>query len=201
MASSRLPAGTSQALAGLRNRTMLLIIGGALVVLLIWFVAYFSPSGKQLSSVNAQTVSAQTQQAQLNEQLARLKVYANQAGALLQLSNRLTAALPSTTDIYDYITELSNAANATGVTILSVSPDTPTSTPGKVTLIPVQVSTQGSYDQMLAFMKALYALPRLTIMNSVQLSGGGSGTNRSTQLSASFDMDIFALPSAPTTGP
>jgi Tfp pilus assembly protein PilO len=192
-------AAKGETLAGLRNRTMLLIIAGTLVVLLIWFVAYFSPSGKKLDSVNAQTQSAQTEQSELNAQLTRLRTYANQAGALIQLSDRLTAALPTTIDIYDYITALSNAAGSTGVNIQSISPSAPASAPGKVTVIPVEVTVQGDYDQMLAFMKALYALPRLTVIQSVQLSGGGANTNRGTQLSASFDLDIFALAGAPTT--
>ena len=179
---------------------MLLIIGGALLVLLIWFVAYFSPSGKQLSSINAQAQSAQTQQAQLNEQLSRLKSYSKQTGALLQLSDRLTAALPTTTDIYNYITELSNAASATGVHIVSVTPNTPSAgTTGKVSVISVAISVGGNYDQMLAFMNALYALPRLTVISSVQIAGGGAATNRSTQLAGTFEVDIFALPSTPAS--
>jgi Tfp pilus assembly protein PilO len=182
---------------------MLLIIGATLLVLLIWFVAYFSPSGKQLSSVNAQTQTAQTEQAQLNEQLSRLKSYSKQTGALLQLSDRLTAALPTTTDIYNYITELSNAANATGAHIESVSPNAPgPAAPGKVSVISVGITASGTYDQLLAFMKALYALPRLTVISSVEIAGGGTSTNRSTPLDGTFQVAIFSLPTtaASTSG-
>jgi len=191
-------AGTSPALAGLRNRTMLLVIGGAVFVLLIWFVAYFSPAGKQLASVNAKTQTALVQQSQLDQQLARLRSYSKETGTLLQLSDRLSAALPPTTDIYDYLTALSNAAASAHVTIQSVSPSTPT-TAGALSVIAVQVATTGSYDQTLAFIKALYALPRLTIISSLQISGGGSGSNRSVALQGSFALDIFALPTATPT--
>src|ERR1700722_16015555 len=151
-----MPGGTAS-LAGLRNRTMMLIIGGALLVLFIWFVAYFSPSGKKLGAVNTQTQTALTQQAQLNDQLARLRTYSNETGTLIQLSDRLSAALPPTTDIYNHIPSLSQAATTAGVSIESVSPNTPTAD-GGVSVIGVSINTRGSYDQTLAFIKALNAL-------------------------------------------
>lgn len=191
-------AGTAPALAGLRNRTMLLVIGGAMLVLLIWFVAYFSPAGKQLASINTQTQTALVQQSQLDQQLARLRTYSKETGTLLQLSDRLSTALPPTTDIYDYLTALSNAAASAHVTIQSISPSAAT-TAGALSVIAVQVATTGSYDQTLAFVKALYALPRLTVISSLQITGGGAGSTRSTSLQGNFALDIFALPTATST--
>jgi Tfp pilus assembly protein PilO len=185
-------------LGGFRNRTIMLLIGGAVFVLLIWYVAYFSPSAKKLASVNSQTQSALTEQSQLNTQLARLRSYSRETGTLVQLSNRLSAALPPTQDIYNYLTALSNAANAAGVAISSVDPSTPT-TSGAVSVIPIDVSTKGTYDQTLSFIKDLYALPRLTIITGVQLSGGGASTNRATELDTSFSMAILAQSSASPT--
>lgn len=191
-------AGATDRLGALKNRTMMLVIGGALVLLLIWFVAYFSPSGKQLGTINSQAQAAETQQSQLNLQLARLKAYSKQAGALVQLSDRLGSALPATTDIYNYITELSNAGSATGIKILSVSPGSAAAS-GKISVASVGLTTSGTYDQTLAFIKALYALPRLTIITSLDISGGGSNTSRSSTLQCTLQLDIFALPSATTT--
>src|ERR1700678_2874859 len=105
-------AATTDKLGGLRNRTMMLVIGGSVLVLLIWFVAYFSPSGKQLGGINTKTQAPTPEQAQLNLQLDRLKACSKETGTLALLSNRLSAALPPTIDIYDYITALSNAAAA-----------------------------------------------------------------------------------------
>ncbi|HXQ19188.1 MAG TPA: type 4a pilus biogenesis protein PilO [Acidimicrobiales bacterium] len=190
-------AGSPTALVGLRNRTMVLTIGGALFVLLIWFVAYFSPAGKQLASANTQTQAALVQQSQLDQQLARLRSYSKETSTLVQLSDRLSAALPPTVDIYDYITALSNAAVAAHVSIQNVSPTTPTSA-GAVSVIQVNVTTTGTYDETLAFIKALYALPRLTIISSLQISGGGTSASRGTSLQGTFTLDIFSLPTAPT---
>jgi Tfp pilus assembly protein PilO len=187
-------------LAGLKNRTMLLIIGGSVLVLLIWYVAYFAPSGKQLGAVGAQTQIAQTQQAQLNAELARLRSYSKETGTLATLSDRLGAALPATTDIYDYITALSNAGSVADVKITSIDPGS-AAVVGPVSVIPVSLSASGSYDQTLAFIKALYALPRLTVISSVDISGGGTQTSRSTSLTTTYSLYIFALPSATTPTP
>jgi Tfp pilus assembly protein PilO len=182
-------------LGALRNRTMMLVIGGAVLVLLIWFVAYFSPSGKRLSAISTQTQAALTEQSQLNLQLARLRSYSKEAGTLALLSQRLTSALPPTTDIYDYITALSNAGSAANVKIASIDPGTAVAA-GPVSVISVSLTASGDYDQMLAFIKALYALPRLTVISGVDLSGGGATSTRTASLTGSFSLEIFALPSA-----
>jgi len=186
---------TTDRLAGLKNRTMLLIIGGTVLALLIWYVAYFSPSGKQLRAVGTQTQTAQTEQAQLNTELIRLRSYSKETGTLAQLSDRLTAALPPTTDIYDYITALSNAGAAAAVKVLSIDPGTAVAV-GTVSVITVSVTASGTYDQTLAFIKQLYALPRLTVISSVTIGGGGTGTARSTALQSTYTLYIFALPTA-----
>jgi Tfp pilus assembly protein PilO len=188
-------ADTAGKLGALRNRTMMLVIGGSVLVLLIWFVAYFSPSGKQLGAINTKTQAATTEQAQLNLQLARLKAYSKETGTLALLSNRLSAALPPTIDIYDYITALSNAAAAANVKIQSIDPGSATAV-GAVSVISVSVGATGDYDQTLAFIKALYALPRLTIITSIEIGGGGAGTSRSSSLQGTFELDIFAKASA-----
>jgi len=124
--------------------------------------------------VNSQTQAAQTQQTALQDRLARLKTYSKESAEFEALSQRLTAAVPVTSDVYDYITALSNAAAATGVDVSSVSPSSPV-TGGNVAVVPVSLSVSGSYDQTLAFIKALYALPRLTIHHAGEPHWRGNG--------------------------
>jgi Tfp pilus assembly protein PilO len=185
----------TEVVAALRQRKVLIAAAVGLVVLLIWLVAVFVPEGHKLAAVNAQTQQAQTQQSALQDRLARLKAYSKQSAEFEALSQRLTAAVPATSDVYDYITAISNAAAATGMQVSSVDPSLPT-TDGNVAVVPVTVGAMGSYDQTLAFIKALYALPRLTIITQVSISGGGNGTGRSTGLTDQFALDILAQPAA-----
>ncbi len=186
---------TAEVLPVLRQRKVLISFAVALVVMLIWLVAVFSPEGHKLAAVNTSVQQAQSEQSSLLAHLALLKLYSKESATFEQLSDRLNAAVPSTIDIYDYITAISNAASSTGVAVESVDPSTAVAW-GSVGVIPVSVAVKGNYDQTLAFIKALYALPRLTVITQITISGGGVQTTRSTALSDEFSLDIFAQPSA-----
>jgi Tfp pilus assembly protein PilO len=179
----------------LRQRKVLLSIAVSLVVMLIWLVAVFNPEGHKLAAVNASVQTAQTEQSTLLARLALLKLYSKESSTFEAVSNRLTAAVPATTDVYDYITAISNAASSTGVSVQDVNPATAVSS-GGVAVIPVSVSVKGTYDQTLAFIKALYALPRLTVITAVTIGGGGTGSSRTSPLNDQFSLDIFAQPAA-----
>lgn len=185
----------SEIITVLRDRKVLIGMAVGLFVVLLWLVAVFVPEGHKLAAVNTQTQAAQMQQTTLQDRLARLKSYSKESGEFEALTQRLTAAVPVTSDVYDYITAISNAAAATGVNVSDVSPSPPVSG-GNVAVVPVTVAVTGSYDQTLAFIKALYALPRLTVITQVSISGGGSGTSRSTGLTDQFSLDILAQSSA-----
>jgi type IV pilus assembly protein PilO len=188
----------TEILTGLRQRKVLIAAGIGLVVLLIWLVAVYSPEGHKLAAVNAKAQAAQTQNSALQVRLARLKVYSKQSAEFEALSQSLTEAVPATIDVYDYITAISNAASGTGVKVSAVNPSNAISA-GTVAAIPVTVSAAGNYDQTLAFIKALYALPRLTVITSISITGGGANSNRSTSLTDQFNLVIFAQPSVIST--
>jgi Tfp pilus assembly protein PilO len=185
----------SEIIGVLRQRKVLLATSVGLLVVLIWLVAVFVPEGHKLAAVDIKAQQAQTEQAALQARLMRLRGYSKESAQFQALGQRLTAAVPATSDVYDYITAISNAAAATGMQIASVDPAQPV-TGGKIAVVPVTVGATGTYDQTLAFIKALYALPRLTIITDVSISGGGNGTSRSTGLTTQFSLDILAQPSA-----
>jgi Tfp pilus assembly protein PilO len=106
--------------------------------------------------------------------------------------DRLNGYVPATEKLYTYVQTISHSAKAAGVTITSLAPSTLVAITGTpYSAIPVTASVKGTYDQLLAFIKSLYDLPRLTDVNALSVSGGGPGTNRATVLSASFQLAIF----------
>jgi Tfp pilus assembly protein PilO len=116
----------------------------------------------------------------------------------------LSGLIPTTPDFYDYITLMSNTTAAAGVHLVSITPST-SGTPITGTdleAIPVILSTSGTYDSTLGLIKAIYALPRLTTINSMAITGGGPGTNRSTLLDETFSLTIYssARPTNPNAG-
>ena len=190
---------SSSTLAVVRTRPVLISLAVGLVVLLIWALAFFLPQGKDLSKYRAQQQQLQTQQASLQAQLAQLRATSKATPKLLALQAEYTDLVPPTADIYNYINLMSSTAAANGMHLVSITPSSAgTPVPGTSLLqIPVSLVTSGSYDSTLGFIKAVYALPRLTVIDSMSLTGGGPGTNRSTSLNESFSLTIYTT-SKPT---
>lgn len=184
----------------LKNRTVLISIVVALLVVVIWLVAFFLPEGSKLSKLNTQEQTLQTQVAAGNAKVAALKREALNTPALEAMSHQLSAAVPSTADIFNYITSLQNAATAAGVTVNTLSPTQPSATTGQsFSTIAVQMDVTGTYDQILAFIKGLYGLPRLTSIESVAINGGGPTSNRGTLLTSAMALAAYTA-AKPTTG-
>jgi Tfp pilus assembly protein PilO len=183
----------------MRQRKVLLPALGVLLIALIWVIAVFDPQGHKLASVNASVQTAQNQQYALQARLDRLKIYSKESAQFEALASRLSTAVPSSTGVYDYITALSNAASSAGLKIQSIAP-APAVASGNVAAIPVVVSATGTYSQTLAFIEDLYALPRLTVIEQLSITGGGDGTSRSTTLTDEFNLDIFATRSVVANG-
>ncbi len=186
----------------LRNRTVLIGIAVGLVVLLIWLVAFFLPQGSKLSKLNTHNAALQTQVAEGNAKVATLRREALSTPTLQAMAKQLSASVPNTADIFNYITALQNAATAAGVTVTTLTPNQPATSTGQAfATIAVQMDVTGTYDGILNLIKGLYALPRLTTINSIAISGGGLGANRSTPLAATFTLTAYtsAKPTTPAT--
>ena len=184
---------SSNTVAVLKNRTVMIAIAAGLLIVLIWFLAFFSPQGKDLTKYKAQETQLQVQQSALEAQLAQLRATSKAAPQLEALQTQYANLIPPTADIYNYINIMSGTAATAGVHLVSITPASAGSVvPGTgLQAIPISVVTQGTYDATLSFIKSIYALPRLTVINAMTLSGGGPGTNRSTVLAETYSMTIY----------
>jgi Tfp pilus assembly protein PilO len=190
-------------LSALRSPVTLISIAVALVLVLVWLFAFFIPHGKTLSNLDAQQQALEAKQSQLEAQIAVLKKTSQATPQLLKLQAQFNTYVPPSPDIYPYITTMVNTAAGAGVTLLSLTTGTP-APPGAgqtFATISVAVDTVGTYDQALTFIKDVNALPRLTIINSVNFGGGGPNTNRSTVMTEDYQMTIYSssVTQSPTT--
>jgi Tfp pilus assembly protein PilO len=175
----------------LRRPRVLMVCAGVLLAVLIWAIAFFVPQGAKLSSLQAQEQSLQQQVDAGNARVARLRAESQHSAQIAAMVQKLQAYAPATSDI-SYIAMLSNAAKATGMTVASIGPGTATPLAGSsFDTVPVSAQVKGTYDQLLSFLRAVYALPRLTDINSVQIVGGGPKTNRAAVLTATLQLEIF----------
>jgi Tfp pilus assembly protein PilO len=184
---------SSSIVAVLKNRTVMIALVAGLFVVLIWFVAFFSPQGKDLTKYKAQESQLQTQQAALQAQLTQLRATSNAAPQLEALQSAYVNLIPTTADIYNYINLMSTTATSAGVHLVSITPSSAGTPVAGTSLqaIPISLITTGTYDTTLAFIKSIYSLPRLTVINSMTLAGGGPGTNRGTSLSETYSLTIY----------
>lgn len=183
---------SSPAIEALRRPRTLIAIGVAAVLVIVWLVAFFLPQGKKLSSLQSEQRSLQLAVIQDDAKVRQLRDESHHTKQIQALYSALQGYVPATADLYTYIQTLSGAGKAAGVSITSIDPSTVVAMTGsQYSVLPINTTVKGTYDQLLSFIHAVYALPRLTDINTVSISGGGSGSNRSTVLSASFALAIF----------
>jgi Tfp pilus assembly protein PilO len=190
-------------LGALRRTPVVVAVVIAVVVVIVWLLAFFLPQGSKISTLDTKQQTLEQQVAQGNAKVARLKHTFQHAPQLRAMSAKLEADVPATTDIYNYIDSLSTTAAASNVKLTSVSPGaaTQTSTGSPFTAIPVSMVVKGTYDHLLSLITNIYALPRLTDIDSVSISGGGPGTSRTTTLIATLSLEAFTTAKPPAPAP
>lgn len=190
-----------------RKPIVLVSIIGAVVVVAVWLFAFYMPEGKKISQYNAQVTTLQTKQTSLDATLKQLQTTQASTPKLNALQTQFTTLIPPTANIYVYNLQFDNIAKLNGINPSSINlgvgggTSTPTGTTAAYQTIPITVSTKATYDQVLGLIKSIYALPRLTVINTISIGGGGAAPtiNRATLLSVSLSMSIFTTGSLPTT--
>jgi len=156
-----------------RYRIPMFVAVGALVVVLIVFMAWIKPEGSKLSSLHAREAQLQSQQAHLQVELFTLKSEkAHLSSNCAQLTEDLTK-IPGTPTVDDFFHQVSALAVAAG------DPNTPTisvtqalASPSGVKTVTVSMTLTGTYGQMTAFLKGLDTFPRLFTINTIAITGG-----------------------------
>lgn len=201
MATSALQLPQLKSFRGiLRNRKAMLAIGIAVVVVLVWLLAYFLPQGKQLSKYQAERQHLQAQEVALQARLRLLRETSKATPQLLQLQAKYGNLVPSSPDMYVYISQMAATAAQAGVHLVSMTPSS-TGTPITGTSLdsyPVVVVVSGNYGATLTFMQALYNMPRLTVINGLSISGGALGGGA--QLNSTFNLSVYSTAQPPPAG-
>jgi Tfp pilus assembly protein PilO len=163
----------------------------ALVLVGLWYVALFHPATQKLASAHRAEIAAGQKTTQLNGQIAQLQALQKQIPLDTARLATLQAAIPEDPSLATALVQLHRAATNSGATLSSVGPSTPTgpSTSGAQTSGPPSITlsliASGSYGQITAFLSQLANMPRTLVIDSLNLSGGGS------KLSANISARIF----------
>jgi Tfp pilus assembly protein PilO len=164
----------------MQYRVPLITAVGAVLVAVIVYMAWIAPEGSKLAALRSKETQLQSQQAELDGQIATLKREKEHLGSTCATLTQEVTAVPSAPDVDSFFRQVTALAVASGdpnTPSISVTQATATAKgSGGATPVAVTFSLTGTYGQMSAFLDGLYTFPRFFTINSMQL-GGGSVSN------------------------
>ena len=186
------------------NRSISLIgAAGAFVILLLWYFLFWSPQGNNIDEARDRREAAEAQAQELRVRLDRLREQKRTEATTRGQIELLRVAIPDQPNLAQFILDANDAATRSGIDFLSVSPTPPAAatTPGAAAPAEIRLglSITGGYFQIIDFVNRLNELPRLVVIDSVNVSAGGEATQLAVQLTAR--MFVSSLPPGAVPGP
>ena len=168
------------------QRIGLAALAAVLVVFVVWFVAFWKPEGSSLRAAQKSEAQAAAQVASDQAQIATLKADAPKVAKEKAVLEKLVEEVPDGPSLDQMLLTVNRAAASSGITLNTVgtpepsgwgtppasSPPTTASGPQYISL---SLGVTGSQAQVLKFVSALDAQPRLYVVNSFSLSAPSSG--------------------------
>ncbi len=155
---------------GRTDRNILVL--GLLVILLLMVGYYFLFLGPLLDRLGERSEERSAKEGRLvnlRHEVAELEAVQRNAPEterqLLELSKRV----PTQPEIPTLVVQMEDVADAAGVTQLSIQPGTPGPPPGgsDYSVVPVTMSFEGTYEQLVDFLRRTGQLARLVTVNGV----------------------------------
>ena len=184
------------------NRRIAMFAGGAMIVLLgAWFMLLWSPKGSELNEAREQKTAAEQQVTELQVKLDRLKDAQRRSPELLAARDRLVSAIPEHAQLAEFILDANDAATKANVDFVAITPAPPgpSTVPGGPPAIKLRLEVTGDYFATLEFLDLLADLPRMVVLDEVQLNPTEGGDKLSADLGGSiFTTQPPALPGGAT---
>jgi Tfp pilus assembly protein PilO len=194
------------------NRRLLIPLGVGVVFIILWFVALYGPQSSALSDARKRADIATQQGATLRDQLTRLQQSRRDQPLKQSQLETLRVAVPDDPNLAQFILDANDAASKAGIDFLSITPTppsaagqtatTPTTVAGGAaggagaTAIPIRIgmTASGGYFQVLDFVNRLNRLPRIVVVDSLQMGGQGTDVSR---LQVTLAERIFTTSASP----
>jgi Tfp pilus assembly protein PilO len=171
------------------NRRIAMFAGGAMLLLLgAWFMLLWSPKGGELDAARTRKATAEQKVNELQVKLDRLKDGQRRSPELLAARDRLVSAVPEHAQLAEFILDTNDAATKAGVDFVSISPTTVSApkVPGQPPSVGVTLEVSGDYAATLNFLDRLAQLPRIVVLDEVQMTPSEAG-----KLTAHLGGNIF----------
>jgi Tfp pilus assembly protein PilO len=182
------------------GRTRMILAGVvSLLVCLAFFFFFIRPRQSDLSDVKAQVVAEQERTLTLQAELTRLQDLQARAPELEAELARIRQLVPQTHQVPNFIFQVQDAANASGVDFVSITPELPKAPPEGAAVAEVRMilGTGGGYFAVQDFIRRIYDLDRAVRIDNLSLSAEESSTGEITLTVSTAARMFFEVPSVP----
>lgn len=162
-----------------RSRVILIFV----VFVILWalfYVFFIRAQQTELAETRDQIESEENEQVQLRTTLERLQALQENAPQLQAALAKIRERVPEDHEVPNFIFQVQQAANASGVGFLDITPELPKQPPegAEVAQVRMLIGARGGYFALQDFMRRLYALDRalridVVDMAAVQEEGAG----------------------------
>jgi Tfp pilus assembly protein PilO len=189
------------------GRARMIIAGvAALLVCVAFFFFFIRPRQGELADVKDEVAAEEAQTLQLQAELARLQDLQARAPELEAELAKIRQLVPQTHQIPDFIFQVQDAANQSGVNFVSITPELPKPPPegAAVAEVRMSIAAGGGYFAVQDFIRRLYDLDRAVRIDNLGLTGNENAQTGQIEISfAGAVRMFFEIPGAaapPTTG-
>lgn len=177
-----------------------------LAVLVAWFFLVWTPQSNNIEETAQAADDAEGQARRLTLEVARLEDLEKNAPALRERAAKADTAIPSEPQLAQFILQVQEAADASGVEWVSVTPTPPAVLPEEaagpqergVLQVELSMSVEGGYFQVQDFITRLETLSRAVKVLKIALTAGAQEV---TTLQATMSMRMFVSATTSTPAP
>jgi Tfp pilus assembly protein PilO len=155
---------------------MIVAAAAVIVVLVAFFLLFVKPKQGELSDGESRVQAEQQRTISLQAELQRLQSLQAEAPKLQARLQKIRDLVPQTNQVPNFIFQVQEAADSSGVSFVSVAPDLPKPPPEGASLAEVRLSIQagGGYFALQDFLRRLYSLDRAVRVDTLTFTGTGS---------------------------
>lgn len=180
-----------------RRAPLLAAVLACLVLAGAWYLVLWKPQTAALESAQDRLVDAESREITTRSRLNKLQATKKQEPALRSELAQLTAAVPAEPQLAELLRTVDNTARGAGVEYVSISQSEPgVPRGGASAALQLSIEFKGGYNQVLSFVDQLSGLPRILVVDSIDLSPENSESGAPI-LTGSMAARTFVAPAAP----
>ena len=182
---------------------MIIAILAVVVVLLLLFFFLIRPRKSDLGELRTQVQAEEDRTQSLTAELARLQALQDKAPQLQAALDEIRDLVPQNNQVPNFLFQVQEAANQSGVTFLNIVPELPKPPPegASVAEVRAQVTVKGGYFAVQDFIRRLTDLDRAVRIDTLSMTGEEDTDTGETLVSTTMSVRIFfELPGGVATG-